>query len=84
MVDLSYIYVVDRNFDPFYLKLCTYFPHTAKLCLSGHEYAKRQLAREGIAFQALDNGVQSCADPQRLQQICGGLSAETIERLLRK
>jgi hypothetical protein len=60
------------------------FPYTAKLCLNGHEYAKRQLAGDGIAFQALDNGVQNCADPHRLQQICDGLSAETIEGLLRE
>lgn len=84
MVNHYYIYAVDRDFGPFFLKFCTYFPYTAKLCLNGHEYAKRQLAREGIAFQALDNGIQNCADPQRLQQICDGLSAETIERLLRK
>ena len=72
------------TFGPFFLKFCTYFPYPAKLCLNGHEYAKRQLAREGIAFQALDNGVHNCADPQRLQQICDGLSAETIQGLLRK
>ena len=83
MVNHCYIYVVERDFGPFFLKFCTYLPHTAKLCLDGHEYAKRQLAREGIAFQA-DNGVQNCADPQRLQQICDGLSAERIEGLLRK
>src|SRR6202007_2168206 len=29
-------------------------------------------------------GCQTCAEPQRLQQICDGLSAERIERLLRK
>jgi hypothetical protein len=50
----------------------------------GHEYAKRQLARKGIAFAALDNGVLSCADPKRLQQICDGLSADKIDALLRK
>jgi hypothetical protein len=55
-----------------------------KLCLNGHEYAKRQLARKGIAFEALDNGVLSCAAPQRLQQICDGLCAEKIDGLLRK
>jgi hypothetical protein len=49
-----------------------------------HEYAKRQLARQGIAFQALDNGVLSCADPKRLQRICDGLSAEKIDGFLRK
>jgi hypothetical protein len=32
----------------------------------------------------LDNGVLSCDDPQRLQAICDGLSAEKIEALLRK
>jgi hypothetical protein len=54
------------------------------LCLNGHECAKRQLAREGIAYQALDNGVLSCPVPQRLQQICDELSAEKIDGLLRK
>jgi hypothetical protein len=84
MVNNYYIYVVDRDFGPFFLKFCSYFPFNAKLCLNGHEYAKRQLARKAIAFEALDNGVLSCADPKRLQQICDGLGAEKIDGLLRK
>jgi hypothetical protein len=84
MVNHYYVYAVDRDFGPFFLKFCTYFPFNAKLCLNGHEYAKRQLARKGIAFEALDNGILSCADPERLQQICDGLSAEKIDGLLRK
>ena len=84
MVNHYYIYAVDRDFGPFFLKFCTYFPYNAKLCLNGHEYAKRQLAREGIAFEALDNGILSCADPERLQKICNGLSAAKIDALLRK
>jgi hypothetical protein len=63
MVNHYYVYAVDRDFGPFFLKFCSYFPFNAKLCLNGHEYAKRQLAKEGIAFEALDNGVLSCADP---------------------
>ena len=84
MVNHYYIYAVDRDFGPFFLKFCSYFPFNAKLCLNGHEYAKRQLARKGIAFEALDNGILSCADPKRLQKICDGLSAEKIDGLLRK
>jgi hypothetical protein len=84
MVNHYYIYAVDRDFGPFFLKFCTYFPFNAKLCLNGHEYAKRQLARKDIAFEALDNGILSCAEPERLQQICDGLSAEKIDGLLRK
>jgi hypothetical protein len=74
----SSAFAVDRDFGPFFLKFCTYFP------FNGHEYAKQQLARKGIAFEALDNGILSCADPARLQQICNGLSAAKIEGLLRK
>ncbi|MBV8904433.1 MAG: hypothetical protein JOZ22_12420 [Acidobacteriia bacterium] len=84
MVNHYYVYAVDRDFGPFFLKFCTYFPFNAKLCLNGHEYAKRQLKREGIAFEALDNGILRCANPQRLQQICDGLSAAKIDALLRK
>jgi len=76
MVNHYYVYAVDRDFGPFFLKFCTYFPFSAKLCLNGHEYAKRQLARKGIPFEALDNGILSCAEPARLQQICDDLSAE--------
>jgi hypothetical protein len=61
LVNHYYFYCVDQNFGPFFLKFCSYFPYHAKLCLNGHEYAKRQLERENISYQALDNGIQSCA-----------------------
>jgi hypothetical protein len=84
MVNQFYIYCVDRDFGPFFLKFSSYFPYTAKLCINGHEYAKQQLAKKNIGFEALDNGVLSCDDPKRLQAICDGLSAEKIDALLRK
>jgi hypothetical protein len=84
MVNHFYVYCVDRDFGPFFLKFSTYFPYNAKLCLNGHEYAKRQLMQKGIGFEALDNGVLRCDDPKRLQAICEGLSAEKIDALLRK
>ncbi len=84
LINQYYVYAVDADFGPFFLKFSSYFPYNAKLCLNGHEYLKRQLAKEGIAFEALDNGVLSCADPARLQAVCDGLSAPRIDGLLRK
>src|SRR5262245_12367090 len=84
MVNHFYFYGIDADFGPFFLKFCSYFPYNAKLCLNGHEYVKRQLAKEGIAFEALDNGVLSCEDSKRLQQIAAGLDAAKIDALLRK
>jgi hypothetical protein len=83
-VNQLYFYCLDEDFGPFFVKFCTYFPYNAKLCINGHEYVKRQLAKEGIAFVPLDNGILSCAHPQRLQQICDSLSAAKIDALLRK
>jgi DNA-binding HxlR family transcriptional regulator len=84
MVNHFYFYCFDDDFGPFFLKVCTYFPYNAKLCLNGHEYLKRQLTKEKIAFEELDNGVLSCANPKRMQQIADGLSAQKIAALLAK
>jgi hypothetical protein len=75
---------LDRDFGPFFLKFCTYFPYNAKLCLNGHEYVKQQLTNRGIGYEALDNGILSCDDPQRVQALCDGLTGEKIDELLRK
>jgi hypothetical protein len=84
MVNHYYVYCVDRDFGPFFIKFSSYFPYNAKLCINGNEYAKRQAARSGIGFEPLDNGFASCADPVRLQRICDRLSAARINGLARK
>jgi hypothetical protein len=76
MVNHYYFYCMDEDFGPFFIKFCSYFPYFGKLCLNGHEYLKGQLLRKGIAFQALDNGLQWCEDIAAAQRICDGLRAE--------
>ena len=63
MVNHYYFYGIDEDFGPFFLKFCTYFPYNAKLCINGHEYVERQLAKEGILLEALDNGVLTAPIP---------------------
>src|SRR6201997_3433851 len=84
MVNHYYFYCVDEDFGPFFLKFCSYFPYNAKLCINGHEYLKCQLAKHGIAFKALDNGILSCEDPKAMQGQADTLSAAKIDALLRK
>jgi hypothetical protein len=84
MVNHFYFYCVDEDFGPFFLKFATYFPYTAKLCINGNEYLKRQLSKAGIAYEPLDNGVRACADAKRAQAICDKLSAKKIDSFLRK
>jgi len=84
VVNQFYIYCVDADFGPFFLKFCSYFPYNAKLCLNGHEWAKRQAAKAGIGFTALDNGFACVDDPPGVQRICDRLTPARIDRLLRK
>jgi len=84
LVNVYYFYCRDKDFGPFFLKFCSYFPYSAKLCLNGHEYLKCQLSRQGIAFQAMDNGLLSCADPQAAQRISDALSDAKIQAFFRK
>jgi DNA-binding transcriptional ArsR family regulator len=84
VVNQFYVYAVDGDFGPFFLKFCSYFPYNAKLCLNGHEWAKRQATKAGIVHTALDNGFATCDDPPAVQAICDRLGPEQIDALLRK
>jgi hypothetical protein len=84
LVNHFYFYCYDDDFGPFFLKFCSYFPYNAKLCINGNEWAKRQAAKAGIGFTALDNGFAAVDDPVALQQICDRLGEEQIDALLRK
>ena len=78
-VNHYYIYFIDPEWGPGLLKVCGYAPYTMKLCLNGHEWAKRQLANQEIPFTPLDNGFLRCADPLRLQATCDRLNAEDVD-----
>src|SRR5215470_12608269 len=83
-VNHYYFYIDDEDFGPLFIKVCSYAPWGTKLCLNGHEWAKRQLEKRKIRYEALDNGFLWCADPARLQQICDSLGPEDIDRVFRK
>ncbi len=84
MVNQYYLYVVDADFGPLFIKFCSYFPYTGRVCLNGHEYAKRQAAKAGIGFTALDNGFLAGDDPVAVQRICDRLSPAKIDAVIRK
>ena len=84
MVNHWYFYGFDADFGPFYVKFCGYFPYTGQIYLNGHEYAKRQCARAGIGFTALDNAFGSASDPAAVQRICDGLTDQKIYRFAGK
>ena len=84
MCNQYYFYLVDKDFGPLFIKFSSYFPYTARICLNGNEYLKRQLKQRGIAFEALDNGVYRCDSAKKAQQIADGFDEKKIDRVVRK
>jgi hypothetical protein len=84
LVNHYYFYCFDDDFGPVVVKFSSYFPYGARLIINGNEYAKRQAAKAGIGFTALDNGFAACQDPAAVQAICDQLDEHNIDALLRK
>jgi hypothetical protein len=78
-VNHYYFYIYDPEWGPGFVKTNAYAPYPVWVYLNGHEWAKRQAARRGIEFRALDNGFAACADAEALAGICARLSHEHVE-----
>lgn len=79
-----YFYVWDADWGGAFLKTNAYAPYPIWLWLNGHEWAKRQLDKKGIAYEALDNGFLSCEAPDELQRTCDRLGAGAIKNFLHR
>ena len=77
-VNHYYFYLLDQQWGPAFIKVCSYAPFPLKVCLNGHEWAKHQLEHNNIGFKSLDNGFLSIDDPERAQQLCDQLAPEDI------
>jgi hypothetical protein len=78
-VNHFYFYLWDSDWGGAFWKTNAYAPYPIWLWLNGHEWAKRQLAKSGIGYEALDNGFRSCQDPAALQKICDRLGPGAVK-----
>jgi hypothetical protein len=77
-VNHYYFYLWDPEWGPAFWKTNAYAPYPIWLWLNGHEWAKRQMEKAGVAYEALDNGFLSCADPVALQERCDHLGSGAV------
>lgn len=78
-VNHHYFYIAYPQWGPSFIKTNAYAPYPVWVYLNGHEWAKRQAARDGVEFTPLDNGFRACDQAERLAGICGALSEREIE-----
>src|SRR6266545_4197704 len=71
--DHWYFYLWDEQWGPAFIKFTTYAPYGLWVSANGHEWAKRQLHRAGIAFTELENGMGTVEDPDAARRVCARL-----------
>ena len=71
-------YVNDRDWGRMFVRVCPYFPFSARVCLNQHHWLANQLRAEDIRFQQCSNAFLKCAQPARLQQLADSLTARDL------
>jgi hypothetical protein len=78
-VNHFYFYLWDPDWGGAFWKTNAYAPWPIWIWLNGHEWAKRQLEKVGVGYEALDNGFRSCDDPRALQRTCDRLGPGAVK-----
>ena len=71
-------YVNDRSWGRMFVRLCPYFPFSARICLNQHHWLAHRMRQEGLDFQQTTNAFLRCPNPQRLQQLADSLTAHDL------
>jgi hypothetical protein len=73
-------YVLDPHWGRMFVRLCPYFPFSARVCLNQHPWLAIRMQKEGIDFQQSSNAFLRCGNPARLQQLADSLTARDLQQ----
>ena len=73
-------YLLDREWGRLFVRVCPYFPFSARVCLNQHHGLANCLTATGISFRQCGNAFLTCSDPMRLQQLADVLTPRDLAR----
>lgn len=71
-------YVNDRHWGRMFVRLCPYFPFSARVYLNQHHWLANRMREEGIGFQQCTNAFLKCGNPTRLQELADSLTPRDL------
>jgi hypothetical protein len=75
-----YFYYMDEEFGWMYARIQSWHPFSMQIYVNGKEWLKRQLDREGIAYQEYKNSITGAADLKRAQELSDTLVQKNWQR----
>jgi len=73
-------YLNDSDWGRMFVRVCPYFPFSARLCLNQHHWIAHRLREQGIRFQQCTNAFLQCSDAAALQEIADSLTPRDLVR----
>lgn len=71
-------YVNDSRWGRLFVRVCPYFPFSARVCLNQHHWLANRMRERGIRFQQCANAFLQGSDPEALQQLADSLTAQDL------
>ena len=71
-------YVNDAHWGRMFVRMCPYFPFSARVCLNQHHWLAIRMREEGIDFQRCTNAFLKCGNPARLQELADSLTTQDL------
>jgi len=71
-------YLQDGEWGPMFVRVCPYFPFSARICLNQHYWLAHKMKQAGIRFTQSGNAFRRCSDPAALQEIADSLTAKDL------
>lgn len=77
-------YLNDKHWGPMFVRMCPYFPFSARVCLNQHYWLAIRMRQENIDFQQCKNAFLRCSNPKRLQELADSLTSKDLLQCGRK
>jgi hypothetical protein len=71
-------YVNDPHWGRMFVRMCPYFPFSARVCLNQHHWLAIRMREEKIDFQQCTNAFLKCSDPAHLQELADSLRVQDL------
>lgn len=71
-------YLKDARWGRMFVRMCPYFPFSARVCLNQHHWLAIRMREEGIDFQQSTNAFLQCDNPARLQELADSLTTRDL------
>ncbi len=71
-------YVNDARWGRMFVRMCPYFPFSARVCLNQHHWLANRMREENISFDKRSNAFLKCGNFDRLQELADSLTARDL------